>query len=264
MNDLISVIILAIIQGATEWLPVSSSGHLVLFSNLLNFEGGLAFDVTLHLGTLLAVIIFFWKDLFGILKSLLRLDFKTENGKLILLLIMASLPAVVIGFVFYDYFKQLFSSTDFLSWGIIITALLLFLGSFNFSFKKEKISYFDSFIMGIGQAIAIIPSISRSGSTIVFGFLRGIKEEKAARFSFLMSIPVIFGANILIGFKELTKDTLTLEINSTLILGIIISFAVGILTIHWLMKSVFKNKKNLRYFALYCLLLGLYIQFFGI
>ena len=135
MNDLISVIILAIIQGATEWLPVSSSGHLVLFSNLLNFEGGLAFDVTLHLGTLLAVIIYFWKDLFGILKSLLRLDFKTENGKLILLLIMASLPAVVIGFVFYDYFKQLFSSTDFLSWGIIITALLLFLGSFNFSFK---------------------------------------------------------------------------------------------------------------------------------
>src|SRR3989338_1239332 len=82
MNDLISVIILAIIQGATEWLPVSSSGHLVLFSNLLNFEGGLAFDVTLHLGTLLAVIIYFWKDLFGILKSLLRLDFKLENGKL--------------------------------------------------------------------------------------------------------------------------------------------------------------------------------------
>ena len=264
MNELISVIILAIIQGATEWLPISSSGHLVLFTELLNFEGGLAFDVALHLGTLLAVIIYFWNDLIEILKSFIKWDFKTENGKLILLLITASLPAVILGFLFYDFFNKLFSGTEFLAWGFLITALLLFIGSFNFSFKKEKISYFDSFIMGIGQAIAIIPSISRSGATVAFGFLRGIKEEKAARFSFLMSIPVIFGANILIGFKEVTANTGSLEINSSLILGIIISFAVGILTIHLLMKYIFRNKKNLRYFALYCLLLGLYILIFGI
>ena len=260
MNDLINIIILAIVQGATEWLPISSSGHLVLFTELLNFNGGLAFDVALHFGTLLAVIVYFWHDLIAILKSLINLDFKDENFKLIKLLIIASLPAVIIGLLFYDFFNNLYRGTEFLGIGFLITALLLFIGSFNFSFKKDNISYSDALIMGIGQAISIIPSISRSGATIVAGFMRGINEEKAARFSFLMSIPVIFGANLLVGIKEI--NNITFDLN--LLLGIIISFMVGLLTIHWLMKVVFKKKKNLRWFALYCLIVGLIVSLRGI
>jgi len=257
MIELLKIIILAIVQGTTEWLPISSSGHLVLFADLLKFDGGLAFNVALHFGTLLAVIVYFFKDLVGIFKSIIKWDTKDENFKLVGLLIIASLPAVVAGLLFYDFFNNLFSGREFLGIGFLITALLLFIGTFNFSFKKEKISYLDSLIMGFGQAIAIIPSISRSGMTVVAGFIRGVNEEKAARFSFLMSIPVILGANLLVGAKDL--DKITIDLN--LILGITVSFLVGILTIHWLMKIVFKNKKNLIWFALYCLILGILITF---
>lgn len=260
MNDLFSIIILAIVQGLTEWLPISSSGHLVLFTELLNFDGGLAFDVALHFGTLIAVIAYFWRDLIGIAKDVFTLNFNNENGKLLSLLIVASIPAVVLGLLFYDYFKSSFENILFLGIGFVLNAFILMIASFDFSAKREKIGYFDSLLMGIGQAISIFPSISRSGTTVAFGFLRGIKEEKVAKFSFLMSIPVILGANILVGVKDLGKESLNFDL--ALFLGVIISFVVGILTIHWLMKYVFRNKKNLRWFALYSLLLGIAVLLF--
>ena len=197
MIDLVKMLILAFVQGISEWFPISSSGHLVLFSDLLGFNGGIQFDVALHFGTLMAVFVYFGKDIVDVVEALLKWELKNENAKLGFLLIVATIPAAVIGFVFKKLFEDAFNSLLIVGICFAITSLVLFIASFYSSVNKQTPSYKDAWIIGFVQALAILPGISRSGSTISSGVFRKIDLKKAMRFSFLMAIPAIFGASIL-------------------------------------------------------------------
>jgi undecaprenyl-diphosphatase len=248
MNDLINALILAVVQGLTEWLPVSSSGHLVLFQEILDYHPGLSFDVALHFGTLMAVFVYFGKDIMDIIECMLKRDFKSENGKLGILLIISSIPAAAIGYFLNDFFESAFSSLLITTMGFGITGLVLLIASLEYKQnKRENPSYKDSILIGCAQAFAILPGVSRSGSTISAGLLLGLNEKSAMKFSFLMSIPVIFGA----GALEIGNKTLPVE----MLWATLVSFVVGLLTIWLLLKFVSKSRKNLRWFAGYALLL---------
>lgn len=249
MIEWLKIIILAIVQGVTEWLPVSSSGHLVLFEKIMNYDASVMFDVALHFGTLMAVFVYFGKDIVDILEAFLKREWKSENAKMGFLLIIATVPATIIGYTFRSAFESAFDSLGLVAIGFGITGLILFIASLDFGNNKSTPSWMDSLKIGFAQAVAIFPGISRSGSTISAGLLTGLNEKSAMKFSFLMSIPVIFGAGILeIGNNALPKE---------LIWATLVSFAIGIVSIHFLLKVVSKNKKNLRWFGAYALLLAL-------
>ncbi len=250
MNDVFSAFILAIVQGITEWFPVSSSGHLVIISKLLEFDNTLLFDVTLHFGTLMAVVVYFSKDIINILRDLFSFKFKTDNGRLGVYLIIATIPALVIGFLLRNVVEKNINNLGLLAMGLIITSIILFIGSLDIhAGKNRKLNYWGALLIGCAQVFSIFRGISRSGSTISSGLLFGLDEKTAVKFSFLMSIPVVLGANIL------TIGTNTLP--AKFILPAFVSFIFGLLSIHVLLKFVLKSKKNLRWFALYVLLVAL-------
>ena len=256
MNEFWSMIILAVIQGITEWLPVSSSGHLVLFHYILQYPPSLQFDVALHFGTLLAVFVYFGKDITDIIEALLKGKFKSENGKLGLLLIISAIPAAIVGYTLESFFDQTLGNIPLLILGFCITGIFMIItGLYSPRRKPKNITYKDSLIMGGAQAIAIVPSISRSGATIGTGILLGLDRKMAMKFSFLMSIPVIFGANLLVLGNQ--------KLPVSLIAPTFVSFAVGLLTIHFLMKIIAASQKSLIWFGVYSLcvaaLITLYI-----
>jgi len=243
-------ILLGLIQGLTEWLPVSSSGHLVIAQELLKIEVPLIFDVMLHFGTLLAVFAFFWKDIVKILKSLIKLDFKSESGKLIQFMIIGTIPIIFAGIIFYDAVKVLFQSIFVVSIALIINGILLFLTKFSKS--KKEMSYLDSLIVGLAQAFALIPGISRSGSTISTGLLKGVKKEYVFKFSFLLSIPAVLAANI----WELS-NTIISNTNVDFIpyfIGMIVAAIVGYISLKFLFEILKRGKFYL--FSFYCLIVG--------
>src|SRR3989344_5377669 len=249
MNEFIAALILAVVQGLTEWLPVSSSGHLVLFQNILNYNPGLAFDVALHFGTLMAVFVYFGKDIVDISEALLKGKWGSEDGKLGILLTVATIPAAIIGYLLHSVFEAAFQSLSVTAICFGITGLVLIIASLDFKKNIKKMpTYVDSILIGLAQVAAIFPGISRSGSTISAGLLTGLNEKNAMKFSFLMSIPVILGAGILeIGNKTLSSD---------LIWATLVAFIIGLATIYFLLRVVSNSKKNLRWFALYALLLS--------
>ncbi len=260
MQDWISIIILAVIQGIAEWFPISSSGHLVLASKIIGYDNTLIIDVALHLGTLLAVFVYFGKDVMNILRELLSFRFKTEDGRLGIYLIVATIPAAVAGYFLSGFLDSTLNNLIFLVFGLAITSVLLFIASIDFSNKpKREITLRIALLIGLAQVFSLFRGISRSGSTICSGVLLGLNEKKAARFSFLMSMPVIFGASIL----TVVKSKVTLS--SEYFFGVGVSFIVGIATIHFLLKVVLNSKKNLRWFGLYvaivALSLGVYLLF---
>ncbi len=253
MSEWITALILAIIQGITEWLPISSSGHLVLFEHILRYDnGGLAFEVALHFGTLMAVFVYFGKEITDIIRDFVLLKWDSENGRLGVLLIIASIPAGAVGFFVVKYFDSVLSNLTLVGLGFGITGLLLFIASLDFRHKIDdfkSMPYGKSFLVGIAQAVAIAPGISRSGATISSGLLLGLNEKNAMKFSFLMAIPVIFGANLV----SFGNQTLPAE----LIWASFVSFIVGLLSIHIIFKYVLVTKKNLRWFAAYCIILSI-------
>lgn len=249
MNELIASLILAIVQGITEWLPISSSGHLIIFERLLGYDASLMFEIALHFGTLMAVFVYFGKDIVDIVRDFLRGAWKTENGRTAWMLIVASIPAGLIGFLFYDFLEQAFNNLTMVALGFAITAVFLFIASMDLGTKKHQVGFGEAFIMGCAQALAILPGISRSGATISSGLLFGLSEKAAMRFSFLMVIPVILGASLL--------SLGTQPIPSMMILPAIVAFLSGLATMHILFKYALKSKKNLRWFALYAFVLAL-------
>jgi len=253
MVSLIQVIILSIVQGITEWLPISSSGHLVIIQNIFGFQN-LSFDVFLHFSGILAVLVIFWKDITRLLD--IR---KKENIRYILLLILGIIPAGIVGFLFRHEIEGFFSSLFYLGIFFIISGILVY--STRFFKKREKIekrekeelSWFDSLFIGIFQAIAILPGISRSGATISSGMFRGISKEKAVKFSFLMAIPVVLGAAVL----EL-KDISVVNISYfLLIVSFILTFLVSLFTIKILLKIIKTDKFYL--FGIYNFILGILV-----
>jgi undecaprenyl-diphosphatase len=189
----LKVILLAIVQGFTEFFPVSSSGHLLLVQKLIGFSTlPLVYDIVFHLGTLLAVIAFFFRDL----RELALRFYKKENARLLLLLIAASLPTALIGLLFRDFFASLFTQTAYLGFAFLFTAAVL-LGSRVLRARRRTPDLAAALLIGVAQGIAIVPGVSRSGMTIAVAVALGLAFDFSFRFSFLLSIPAIAGAVLL-------------------------------------------------------------------
>ncbi|MEW5955770.1 MAG: undecaprenyl-diphosphate phosphatase [Candidatus Micrarchaeota archaeon] len=247
--ELFPALVLGLVQGITEWLPVSSSGHLVITRELLGIAASPAFDVALHAGTLIAVLAVFWKEFLEMFRALLRLDFNCHAGKTIALIVLATIPAAVVGVLFNDFFESLFSNLAAVGTALVFTAILLYAAS-KTSGNKE-VGKKQAALIGVAQAVAIAPGISRSGATIAAGMLAGVDKLKAARFSFLLSVPITLGASL---FEMRKASLLELEPAAT-VLGIAVAAAVGFASIKLLLKLV--KESRLQWFAYYCWLVGL-------
>ena len=244
MVNLFEAIFLGLVQGLTEWLPISSSGHLVIVQQLLGMEVPLFFDVLLHFGTIIAVLALFWKDILKILKSLFNLDFKSQDGKLGLYIIVGNVPIALTGYFFHDLFEVLFSNLFVVGIALIITGILLFLT--KYSRGRRKLNVFDSLFVGIAQAFALIPGLSRSGLTISTGLFRGLDKESVFKFSFLLAVPAVIGANLL----ELN----VLELELEMVVGALIAAVVGYLSLKFLFRTLQKGK--FYWFSVYCWVVG--------
>lgn len=250
----IDILILALIQGLTEWLPVSSSGHLVIMEKILGLNLPLIYKITLHIGTLIVVLTFFRRDLINIIKALIRHNFYSEEGKIAVFITIGSIPIAISGFLLYDFFKSLFSNLLTVGLALLITGCVLF-----FSEKKighKKMDGIDSLFIGLAQAITIIPGISRSGLTVSAALLRKIDKTTAFRYSFLLSVPAIIGATI-IEIKEFSIINIDIIL---LFLGLITSMIVGYVSLIFLKRMVLNEKIHL--FAYYCWAIGVAIILF--
>ena len=254
--DIIDAIILGIIQGLTEFLPVSSSGHLELGKAILGDDSlpqeSLLFTVVLHFATALSTIVVFRKDVFDIFKGLFKFTWN-EESKFSLKIIISMIPAALIGLFFEKELELLFGGNIILvGFMLIITALLLYLAG-KAKNTQKPVSYSNAFIIGVSQAIAMLPGISRSGATISTSVLLGNDKSKAARFSFLMVVPLILG--------KIAKDIFSGDLSyesaqmKTLSIGFLAAFISGIIACTWMIKIVKKSK--LSYFAVYCFIVGI-------
>jgi len=248
---------LGIIQGLTEFLPVSSSGHLVFFQSLMGLkEPPIFFDVMLHLGTLLAVVVYFRTDICEIAQGLgAVLKRKHKNlpqVKLFLLIILASIPTGLMGILFKDWFESFFSKPKWVGGMLLITGGVLWLTRWA---KKEgkplgQMRWFDAILIGIAQGAAILPGISRAGATISTGLFCGLDRELSGKFSFLLSIPAILGATLL----EFRKIDMASGLGTVLI-GTVVAFGVGILALTFLMKII--KMGRIFNFSYYCCGMGI-------
>lgn len=253
---ILEALILGIIQGLTEFLPVSSSGHLEIVKALFGDDSlpqeSLTFTVVLHFATALSTIVIFRKEIFEIIKGLFQFTWN-EEMQFSAKIIVSMIPAVIIGLAFEKQLESFFGGNImFVGFMLLITAGLLFLA--DRAKKTDKnVSFSNAIIIGVSQAIAMLPGISRSGATISTSVLLGVDRERAARFSFLMVVPLIFG--------KVAKDLLGGDIHfqnnqiAPLSIGFIAAFIAGLLACTWMIALVKKSK--LTYFAIYCLVVGL-------
>ncbi|REE80913.1 undecaprenyl-diphosphatase [Lutibacter oceani] len=252
----IEAIILGIIQGLTEFLPVSSSGHLeiakALFGDKLLPNESLTFTVVLHFATALSTLVIFRKEVSEIIKGLFQFKWN-EEFQFSLKIILSMIPAVIAGLFFEEEFESFFSGQILLVGFMLIVTSLLLLFADKAKSTTKNVSFFNAIVIGISQALAILPGISRSGATISSSVLLGIDRTKAARFSFLMVVPLIFG--------KIGKDLLSGSINfnngqiGVLSIGFLASFIAGLFACKWMLSIVKKSK--LSYFALYCFIVGI-------
>ena len=252
----IEALILGIIQGLTEFLPVSSSGHLeiakVLFGDSTIPQESMTFTIVLHFATALSTMVVFRKEVFDIIKGLFQFQWNDET-KFSLKIIISLIPATLIGLMFEEQLESFFNGNLLMvGFMLLITALLLLLAD-KAQNTDKNVSYKNSFIIGISQAIAMLPGISRSGATISTSVLLGVDREKAARFSFLMVVPLIFG--------KVAKDLMGGEIDfqseniGSMGLGFVAAFISGLIACTWMISLVKKSK--LHYFAIYCFIVGI-------
>jgi undecaprenyl-diphosphatase len=241
----IKIILLALVQGVTEFFPVSSSGHLLVFQKLLNFTTlPLVYDIFFHLGTLLAVVVYFARDL----KPLALRFYEKENFRMLLLLATASLPTALIGFAGKNFFEKLFENTAYLGFCFLFTAGVLLASRF---LRLKNVAIFPAaFIIGVCQGIAIVPGVSRSGMTIAAGLLLGLGFEFSFRFSFLLSIPAILGATLL----ELNTIPWQGDQWPLLILAVLAAAFFGRLALGALKKIL--QREKFYAFSIYLLALG--------
>lgn len=250
----LQAIILGIVQGLTEFLPVSSSGHLMLASEILNTDlsaaDDLTFSLTLHAATVLSTIVVLWREVWRLAKGLFSTKFNEEQAY-ILKIVISMIPVGIVGFCFMDYIEAAFSSVLFVGVMLLVTALLL---AFAYKAKprqKSEISYRDAFIIGIAQACATLPGLSRSGTTIATGLLLGNKKETVAQFSFLMVLPPILGNALLDILKGDFGGGVELL---PLVAGFVTAFVTGALACKFMLEIVKRGK--LIWFAAYCALAG--------
>ena len=263
----IQAIILGIIQGITEFLPISSTGHLVLAPHLLNWDIPkdqlFVFDVLVQMGTLVAVILYFWKDLHSIFTNTLKNiskpeGFKHPNVRLAINILFASIPAGLIGLAFKDKFESTFDNLSITAIFLFVTALLLFIaekkGKQNREF--EDIGFWEAIGIGVFQALALFPGISRSGATISSAMFRHLKRPAATRFSFLISVPIMLAAGLYTSMGLFEIANLSSFIGP-MVIGFVTSAIVGYLAIRWLIN--FLSSYPLYYFSIYLIVLSVSI-----
>ena len=255
--DWLQALILGLVQGLTEYLPVSSSGHLAIGSYLFGIEGdeNLAFTVAVHVATVLSTLVILWKEIDWIFRGLFKMQLNDET-RYVINIIISMIPVGIVGVFFKDTVENIFGS-GLLIVGcmLLLTAMLLTFSYYAKPRQKEKISLRDAFIIGIAQACAVMPGLSRSGSTIATGLLLGNKKEKLAQFSFLMVIPPILGEALLDILKAVKGEELFGGIDTMpLIIGFLAAFISGCLACQWMINVVKKGK--LIYFGIYCAIVG--------
>lgn len=254
--EVFDAIVLGIIQGLTEFLPVSSSGHLEIGKAILGNESipeeSLMITVVLHFATALSTMVVFRKDIGEIVRGLLKFE-RNEETELTFKILLSMIPAVFVGLFFNEELEAMFSgSLALVGFMLLITSLLLWMAD-KAKDTQKKVSYRNAFVIGVAQAIAMLPGISRSGATISTSVLLGNDKSKAARFSFLMVVPLIFGKIILDLFSgEIADTTIRIEV---LVAGFLAAFIAGIAACTWMVQLVKKSK--LSYFAIYCFVVGL-------
>lgn len=264
--DWIQALILGLVQGLTEYLPVSSSGHLELGKILLGPEaeaGGLKFDIVVHVATVLSTLVILWKEISWIFKGFFKFKWNDET-KYVVNILISMIPVGIVGLCFKDSVEALYANNVILVVGccLLVTSILLALTHFYQPKEKENISRTHAFIIGIAQAFAVLPGLSRSGSTIATGLLLGNSKKSLAQFSFLMVIPPILG-EALLDFKHIFAPSAeyiaehgveAVVPTSSLIVGFIAAFISGCFACKWMISLVKKCK--LIYFAIYCAIVG--------
>ena len=277
MLGLIKVVVMGVVQGLSEFLPISSSGHLVFTSHIIQMISGnpipeessydTVLSMMLHIGTLIAVFIFFWKEIVEIwnalVKGLKTKDFSGYNTKLGLYIIIGTIVTVFVALIFQDRAEQLMETPAVVGFLLMITGCVLW-GSEKYSEtvkdKSDKVSLKTAIIMSVAQGLAALPGFSRSGWTIATGLFTGLSREKAARYSFLLSIPIILGASMVYPFIKINVAKAVTYNWTAIIIGTIVSGIVGYLCIKYFLKFV--SKFSLGIFGYYCLIMGIVTTIF--
>lgn len=268
MSDIIQAIVLGIVQGITEFMPISSDGHLVIVPWLLGWEDqSLLFDTVLHWGTLASIILVFWRDLWAIfvatLGSIARRSLADPNARLGWFIVVGSIPAVLFGLFLKDFFEELSKSPLAAGIFLVVTAVLL-AGSEMLSKQRtqrveiENMGWGQVILIGFAQVFALLPGLSRSGSTIATGIATGVRREAAARFSFLLGTPAFLGAALLLLVDALGEDPAAVQAQLPMMLiGAVVSCIVGYIAIRGLLAYL--RRRSLYLFAGYCLVVGLVV-----
>ena len=257
--DWLQALWLGIIQGLTEYLPVSSSGHLTIASHLFGIEGeeSLAFTVAVHVATVLSTLVILWKEIAWIFRGIFRFQYNDET-RYVANFVVSMIPVGIVGVFFKDKVEEVFGSGLVIVGAmLIVTALLLTFSYYAKPRAKENISIKDAFIIGLAQAVAVLPGLSRSGSTIATGLLLGNNKARLAQFSFLMVIPPILGEALLDTMKMVKHGTAAVmgDISlGVLAVGFIAAFVSGCVACKWMINIVKRGK--LVYFAIYCAIVG--------
>ena len=255
MVSLIEAVVLGVVQGITEWLPVSSSGHLVIFQTLFSIQASVAFDVMLHLATLFVIFLVFWKEIASVTKAFFKRDFSSPEGKLALFVILGSIPTGIVGFLFYGFFASLFTNLTAVGVALLVTGFILF--ATRFTVKPRGLGYKNALLVGLAQGLALIPGISRSGITIGTGLLSGVKREEAVRYSFLLFIPAVIGAALYQAPGAVMNESLM-----PMIAGMAAAVIVGFVSLKALIRLVMK--KRFWMFSIYCWIAGLIVLVLGL
>jgi undecaprenyl-diphosphatase len=259
--NLYQALLLGVLQGATEFLPVSSSGHLVLVPWLLGWESpGLAFDAVVHWGTALAVVAYLWRDWLALIQATLRSiqqrSLADPTARLAWFIVLGTIPAALIGYLLEDFFEGLFARPVAAAAFLLVTAA--FLTASERLGRRERgldtLTWPDALLVGLAQALAIFPGISRSGATIAGGLARGLKRESAARFSFLLATPIILGAGLFKMLDLAQEGNLAAQV-PTLVVGFLAAAVVGFGCIHFLLRYL--QRRRLYPFAVYCAVVGI-------
>lgn len=263
--DIISIIVLGIVQGIAEFLPISSSAHLIIFRDVFGFgasmsqDMALSFDVALHLGTLLAIALYFFKDFITMLTKGLTKGVKDKEGKILWYLIIATIPAAIAGLLFEDIIEGIIRGNLYvISAALAVMGVIIYLADkFGKANKEVKdMSLKDAILVGCSQAFALIPGFSRSGTTIATARALGIERENAAKFSFYLSAPVVCGA-VVLELLDSTTWTIIAAEPLAFILGIIISFIIGLVCIKYLLKYL--QKHNFKVFMIYRIIIAIIV-----
>lgn len=258
----LQALLMGLLQGLTEYLPVSSSGHLTIASALFGIEGeeNLTFTIAVHVATVLSTLVILWREIAWLLRGLVdtKAPLLSPERKYILAIVISMIPIGIVGVFFKDYVEAIFGSGLLIvGFSLIITAALLTMSYYARPRQKEEISLWQAFVIGLAQSLAVLPGLSRSGSTIATGLLLGVKKEKMAQFSFLMVIPPILG-EALLSILEAAKDGAEAAVGSismsALLIGFIAAFVSGCLACKWMVSIVKKGK--LVYFGVYCAIVG--------